>query len=90
MRTLAPPTTVIIEEIVESSTDLGVLAPKKGQAIPAIKGFDPLILSLLKIIEPSLGFVQKGILVVPTIRGFDPLVLPSLSKESLGLLAKRI
>ena len=90
MRTLAPPTTVIIEEIVESSTDLGVLAPKKGQAIPAIKGFAPLILSLLKIIEPFLGFVQKGTLVVPTIRGFDPLVLPSLSKESLGLLAKRI
>ena len=41
---LAPPTSVVIEEIVESSLDSEALAPKKEQLVSAIKGFSPLIL----------------------------------------------
>ena len=31
-----PPTSIVIEEIIESPVDLGMLALKKGQTIPAI------------------------------------------------------
>ena len=74
MRTLAPLTSVVIEEIIESPMDSRALAPKKEQTMPAIEGFSPLILSLLGITKPSLGFVQKGTLVVPAIQGFNTLV----------------
>jgi len=57
MRMPAPPTSIVIEEIIESPMDLGVPSLKKGQAIPAIKGFAPLILSLPRIAEPSPGFI---------------------------------
>ena len=67
IRISAPPTLVVIEEIVESSLDSEVLAPKKEQAVSAIKGFAPLILSLPKITKLSLGFVQKEIHVFPII-----------------------
>ena len=77
MRMLASPTLVIIEEIIESPEVLGLPALKKGQTIPAIEGFAPLILSLPGISKSSPRFVQKGTPVVPAIRGFDPLVLPS-------------
>ena len=73
---LAPLTSIVIEEIIKSPMDSKVPAPKKGQAIPAIKGFTPCISSLLGIVEPSLGFVQKGTFIVPAIRGFDHLILP--------------
>ena len=74
MRTLVPLTSVVIEEIIEAPMVSRALAPKKEQTMPAIEGFSPLILSLLGITEPSLGFVQKGTLVVPAIQGFDTLV----------------
>ena len=54
---LAPPTSVVNEEIIESPMDLGVPGLKKGQAIPAIEGFAPLILSLPGIAKPSPGFI---------------------------------
>ena len=57
MRMLAPPTSVVIEEIIESPVASGVLAPKKGQAIPTVEDFAPLILSLPGITKPSSGFV---------------------------------
>ena len=57
MRTLGPPTSVIIEEIIELPVDLGVPALEKKQTLLAIEGFAPLILSLLGIIEPSPRFV---------------------------------
>ena len=57
MRMLAPPTSVVIEEIIESPMDLGVPGLKKGQAIPAIEGFAPLILSLPGVAKPSPGFI---------------------------------
>ena len=71
-----PPTLVVIEEIMESPVDSGVPASKKGQAIPIVEGFPPLIISLPGITEPSPKFVQKGTLVVHAIQGFDPLNLP--------------
>ena len=42
----------------------------------AIKGFTPLVLALLAVAEPSLGFIQKGTLVIPYIQDFNPLNLP--------------
>ena len=57
MRMLASPTLVIIEEIIESPEVSGLLAPKKGQTIPAIEGFAPLILSLPGISKSSPRFV---------------------------------
>ena len=72
---LAPLTLVIIEEK-ESPMDSGAPAPKKGQTVPDVEGFAPLVLALPIIVESSLGFIQKGTLAVPAIRGFDPLVLP--------------
>ena len=53
----APPTSVIIKEIIELPVDLGLPAPKKEQTILAIEGFTPLILSLPGIVESSPGFV---------------------------------
>ena len=56
MRIPVPLTLVVTEEIIESPVDLRVPAPKKGQTMPAIEGFAPLILSLLGIVKPSPGF----------------------------------
>ena len=61
----------------EQSLDSEVSALKKEQAISAIQGFAPLILSLLlEIAKSSPGFVQKETHSVPTIHGFTPIVLP--------------
>ena len=76
MKTPTPPTSVVIEEIIELAMDSGVLAPKKEQTMPTIEGFSPLILSLHGITKTSPGFVQKGTPIVPANQGFDPLVLP--------------
>ena len=57
MRMLAPSTSFVIEEVIESPMDSRVLALKKEQTMLAIEGFAPLILSLLGIAEPSLRFV---------------------------------
>ena len=57
MRMPDPLTSIVIEEIMELAMDSGVLAPKKGQAIPIFEGFVPLIISLPGITEPSLEFV---------------------------------
>ena len=54
---LAPLTSIVLEEIIELLVDSGMPAPKKGQAILAIEGFAPLILSLLGIVDTSLGFL---------------------------------
>ena len=76
----APPTSVIIEEIIESPVDSRVPAPEKGQTMPAIKGFTPLVLALLVVIKPSPGFIQKGTFFILTILDFDPLVLPRFNQ----------
>ena len=86
----APSTSIIIKEIIESPVDSEVLAPKKGQAMPTIKGFTTLVLVLLVVTEPSPGFIQKETPVVPTIRGFDPLILPKPIQGILGLLAHNL
>ena len=67
IRISAPPTLVVIEEIVNSSLDSEASAPKKEQAMSTIKGFAPLILSLPKITKLSPGFVKKKTHVVPII-----------------------
>ena len=71
-----PPTSIIIKKITESPVDSGAPSSKKGQTMLAIKGFTPLVLALLAVAEPSLGFIQKGTLVVPYIQDFNPLILP--------------
>jgi len=53
----SPLTSVVIEEIIESPMDSGALAPMKEQAMPAIKGFTPLVLALPAVVEPSPGFI---------------------------------
>ena len=53
----ASPTSVVIKEIIESPVDSRALAPKKGQAMPAIEGFTTLVLVLLAVIKPSPGFI---------------------------------
>ena len=75
IRVLAPPTSVVIEEIVESSLDSKASAPKKEQAMSTIKGFAPLILSLPKITKLSPGFVKKKPMLSPLFKVFSPLVL---------------
>jgi len=54
---IPPATLVVIEEIRKSLVDLGVPAPKKGQTMPTIEGFTPLVLALPVVVEPSLGFI---------------------------------
>ncbi|KAL0015484.1 hypothetical protein SO802_002553 [Lithocarpus litseifolius] len=68
IRTPTPLTSIVIEEIIESPVDSGMLTPKKGQIIPTVQHFSHLILSLLGIIESSLGFVPKGTPVVLAIQ----------------------
>ena len=67
MRTPAPLTLVVIEEIIELPVDFGVLALKKEQTLSTIEGFAPLILSLLEIAELAPGFVQKETRIIPAI-----------------------
>ena len=62
---LSPLALVVIEEITESSMDLGASTPKKGQVMPAIEGFNPLVLALPAVAKPSPRFIQKGIPVIP-------------------------
>ena len=54
--TLAPPSSIVIEEIVESPTDQRSSDLGKGQALPAIEGFTPLVLRLPVVarLAPSL------------------------------------
>ena len=70
-----PPSSVVIEEIIESPADPGSSDSGKGQASPAIKGFIPLVLALLTITGPTPSSIQEGIAIVLSIRGFDPLIL---------------
>ena len=65
--------------------DLGSLELGKRQALPAIKGFTPLVLALLAIIGPTSSSIQKGTAIVPTIQGFDPLILPKPTSRISGV-----
>ena len=51
--TLVPPSSVVIEEIIESPTDSGSSNLGKGQAPPAIEGFTPLVLALPAVTWPT-------------------------------------
>ena len=61
------PSLVVIEEIIESPIDSGSLDLGKGQALPAIKGFTPLVLALPAVARPASSSVQEGTAIVPTI-----------------------
>ena len=74
--TSAFPSSVVMEEIIELSVDLGSSNFGKGQAPPAIKGFTPLNLALPVVIELASSSVQEGTAIIPAIQGFDPLILP--------------
>ena len=74
-----PPSSVVIEEIIESLANLGSSDLGKGQALPAIEGFTPPVLALPTVVGPASSSVQEGITIVPAIRGFDPLILPKLA-----------
>ena len=62
--TLVPPSSVVIEELIKSPTDLGSLDSGKGQTLPTIKGFTPLVLALLAIAGPASTSVQEGTAIV--------------------------
>ncbi|KAL0008660.1 hypothetical protein SO802_010162 [Lithocarpus litseifolius] len=70
------PSSIVIEDIIESPTDLESSDSRKGQTPPAIKGFTPLVLALPTIIGPASSSVQEGTTIAPTIRSLDPLILP--------------
>ena len=55
-----PLTLVVIKEIMESPMDSGVPVPKKGQVIPIIEGFAPLIISLPGIIGKGMAELVKN------------------------------
>ena len=80
--TLAPPSSIVIEDIIESPMDPRSSDSRKGQALPAIEGFAPLVLALLAIIGPTSSPIQEGTAIVPDIQVFDPLILP---KPALGI-----
>ena len=80
--TSAPPSSIVIEDIIESPMDPRSSDSGKGQALPTIEGFAPLVLALLAIIGPTSSPIQEGTAIVPDIQVFDPLILP---KPALGI-----
>ncbi|KAL0012937.1 hypothetical protein SO802_000006 [Lithocarpus litseifolius] len=77
-----PPSSVVIEEIMESLVDLESSDLGKWQTSPTIEGFTPLVLALPAIAGPASSSVQEGTTIVPAIRGFDPFLL---SRPTSGL-----
>ena len=65
--TLAPPSSVVIEEIIELPTDSGLSDSEKGQAPLAIEGFTPLVIALPTILRQTSSSVQEGTAIVPAI-----------------------
>ena len=61
------PSSVVIKEIIESPADSGSLDSRKGQTLPTIKGFTPLVLALPAIARPTSSSIQEGIAIVPPI-----------------------
>jgi len=64
---LAPSSSVVIEEILESPMDLGSSDSEKRQTPPTIKGFTPLVSALLTVTGPTSSSVQEGTAIVPAI-----------------------
>ncbi|KAK9991364.1 hypothetical protein SO802_026349 [Lithocarpus litseifolius] len=80
--TSAPPSSVVIEEIIESPADLGSSDSGKGQAPSTIEGFTSVVLALHAVVGPASSSVQEGTAIAPAIQGFDPFILP---KPALGI-----
>ena len=62
-----PPSSVVIEEIIESLTDSRSLDSGKGQALLAIEGYTPLVLALPAVVGLASSSVQEGTAIVLTI-----------------------
>ena len=63
----APPSSEVIEEIIEYPADLRLSDLEKGQALLAIGGFTPLVLALLAVVEPTSSSIQEGTAILPAI-----------------------
>ena len=87
--TSTPPFLVVIEEIIESLADSGLLDSRKDKIPPTIKGFTPLVLALPVITGPASSSVQEGTAIVPAIRGFDPFILPRPTSEISGVSSSK-
>ena len=57
----------------------------KGQALPAIGGFTPLVLALPAITGPASSSIQKGTVIFLAIQGFKPLILPKPASGISGV-----
>ena len=65
--------------------DSGSSDPGKGQALPTIEGFIPLVLALLIIARPASSLVQEGTAIVPAIHSFDPFISPKPASGVTGV-----
>jgi len=65
--TIVPPSSVVIEEIMEAPADLRSLDSGKGQALLAIERYTPLVLALPAVVGLASSSVQEGTAIVPTI-----------------------
>ena len=65
--TSTPLSSVFIEEIIESPADSGSSDLRKGQTLPAIKGFTPLVLTLPVVTGLTSSSIQEGTAIVPAI-----------------------
>ena len=88
--TSAPPSFVVIEEIIKLPADSRSLDLGKRQASLAIEGFAPLVLALPVVAGPTSLPIQEGTYIVPTIRGFDPLILPKPATGTFGVSGSKV
>ena len=88
--TSAPPSLVVIEEIIKLPADSRSLDLGKRQASLAIEGFAPLVLALPVVAGPTSLPIQEGTYIVPTIRGFDPLILPKPATGTFGVSGSKV
>ena len=87
--TSVPPSSVVIEEIIESPANLESPDSRKRQAPLAIEGFTPLVLALPVVVGPASSLVQEGTTVVLAIQGFDPLILPKPAFGTYGVSSSK-
>ena len=87
--TSAPSSSVVIKEIIESLTDSGSSNSRKGQTLPTIEGFTPLVLALPAVTGPTSSSIQEGTAIAPAIRGFDPFILPKPASGISGVFGSK-
>ena len=65
--TSVPPSSVVIEEIIESLADSRSSDSRKGQALLAIEEYTSLVLALPAVVGLASSSVQEGTAIIPTI-----------------------